>query len=193
VTTIVAVQYKDKVVFGADSQVTSGAGRRQSHREMVKITSRSLYLIAGSGECAPCDIAQHIWQPPIPKASDVDDLYHFVIAKVVPSLKLCFKENEYKWNEVDADGETKFAFLIAVGGMVFEISDDMSVSLDGSGFYGIGSGSDFALGALIAGAPIEKALTIAADNDIYTSAPFIYHTQLKKRITQIKKGEKNAR
>lgn len=183
-TTIVAVQYKDKVVIGADSQVTSGGGRRQSHREMVKISERSLYLIAGSGEVAPCDIAQHIWQPPIPKLSDVDDLYHFMIAKVVPSLKACFKEQEYKWNEPDEHGETKFAFLLCIGGQVFEIDDDLSVSLDARGFYGVGSGSDYAVGALCAGATIEQALSIAADNDVYTSAPFIYQTQLKKRLAK---------
>jgi ATP-dependent protease HslVU (ClpYQ) peptidase subunit len=184
VTTIIAVQHKDKVVIGADSQITGGGGRRQSHREMVKISERSLYLIAGSGECAPCDLAQHIWQPPIPKASDVKDLYHFMIAKVVPSLKACFKENEYKWNEADGDGETKFAFLIALGGQIFEIADDMSVSLDSRGFYGVGSGSDYASGALSAGATIEKALAIAAENDIYTSAPFIYQTQARKRLVK---------
>jgi ATP-dependent protease HslVU (ClpYQ) peptidase subunit len=107
-----------------------------------------------------------------------------MIAKVVPSLKACFKENEYKWNEADEDGETKFAFLIAVGGQVFEIADDMSVALDSRGFYGVGSGSDYAIGALCAGATLETALTISADNDVYTSAPFIYHTQLKKRLVK---------
>jgi ATP-dependent protease HslVU (ClpYQ) peptidase subunit len=104
-----------------------------------------------------------------------------MISKVVPSLKNCFKDNEYKWNEADADGETKFAFLIAVGGQVFEIADDMSVALDSRGFYGVGSGSDYAIGALCAGADLETALKVAASNDVYTSAPFIYHTQLKKR------------
>lgn len=183
-TTIVAVQYKDKVVIGADSQVTSGGGRRQSHREMVKISERSLYLIAGSGEVAPCDIAQHIWQPPIPKVADTKDLYHFMIAKVVPSLKACFKEQEYKWSEHDEHGETKFAFLICLNGQVFEIDDDFAVSLDARGFYGVGSGSHYAVGALCAGVTLEKALTIAADNDVYTSAPFVYHTQHKAKTVK---------
>jgi ATP-dependent protease HslVU (ClpYQ) peptidase subunit len=102
-----------------------------------------------------------------------------MISKVVPSLKACFKEQEYKWNESD-DAETKFAFLIAVGGEVFELAEDMSISLDGKGFYGVGSGSSYAIGALSAGATIEKALQISADNDAYTSAPFIYKTQKKK-------------
>jgi ATP-dependent protease HslVU (ClpYQ) peptidase subunit len=56
----------------------------------------------------------------------------------------------------------------------------MSISLDGKGFYGVGSGSGYAIGALSAGATIEKALEISADNDAYTSGPFIYRTQKKK-------------
>jgi ATP-dependent protease HslVU (ClpYQ) peptidase subunit len=178
-TTIVAVQYQDKVSFGADSQVTSGSGRVANHSQMVKISKRGDFIIAGSGECAPCDIAQHIWNPPAPKVVDLNDVYHFMIAKVVPSLKQCFRDNDYKFDTEDA--ETKFAFLIAVGGEVFEIADDMSVSLDSKGFYGVGSGSGYAIGALAAGATITQALKIASDNDAFTSAPFIYYNQPKKK------------
>jgi ATP-dependent protease HslVU (ClpYQ) peptidase subunit len=177
-TTIVAIQHKEKVVFGADSQTTSSDGRTSNHPKMVKITERGEFLIAGSGECAPCDIAQHIWIPPTPTVKDWNDLYHFMIAKVVPSLKACFKENEYKWDS--DDDEAKFSFLVAIGGEIFEIADDFSVCLDSKGFYGVGSGSGYAIGALSAGATIEKALQISADNDAYTSAPFIYKTQKKK-------------
>ena len=178
-TTIVAIQHKDKVVFGADSQVTSPNGRTSNHPKMIKICERGDFIVAGSGECAPCDIAQHIWIPPKPTAKDFADVYHFMISKVVPSLKACFKEQEFKWNEADADGDTRFSFLIAVGGEVFELADDMSICLDSKGFYGVGSGSSYAIGALSAGVTIEKALQIATENDAYTSAPFMYVTQKK--------------
>jgi ATP-dependent protease HslVU (ClpYQ) peptidase subunit len=177
VTTIVAVQSDDGVLFGADSQVTAANGRKYSATRMVKISERNGYIIAGSGECAPCDIAQHIWLPPIPTAKDKRDLYHFMIAKVIPSLKQCFKDNDYKVNP--DDDETAFSFLIALDGELFEIADDFSISLDDSGFYGVGSGSSYAIGALHAGATIEQALTIAANNDAFTSAPFIYIDQEK--------------
>ena len=177
-TTIIATQHDDGVVFGADSQVTSG-GKIYRDNRMVKITERNNYIIAGSGECSPCDIAQHIWQPPTPTATDRKDIYHFMIAKVVPSLKKCFKENDYKIDSDDND-ETRFSFLIAVAGQVFEIADDFSVALDSSGFYGVGSGSPYALGALRAGASMEIALNIAAISDAYTSAPFVWKTQDKK-------------
>jgi ATP-dependent protease HslVU (ClpYQ) peptidase subunit len=175
-TTIVSVQTDDGVLFGADSQVTAPNGRKYSARQMVKISERNEYIIAGSGECAPCDIAQHIWNPPKPNAKDKRDLYHFMIASVVPSLKQCFKDNDYK---VSDDDENSFSFLIAICGELFEIADDFSVSRDDSGFYGVGSGSSYAIGALHAGATVEQALMIAAKNDAFTSAPFIYIEQEK--------------
>lgn len=176
-TTIVAAQLDDRVLFGADSQVTAPNGRKYSAKQMVKISQRNGYIIAGSGECAPCDIAQHIWNPPTPTAKDKRDLYHFMISKVVPSLKQCFKDNDYKINS--DDDENAFSFLIALHGELFEIADDFSISLDDSGFYGVGSGSSYAIGALYAGATIEQALTIASKNDAFTSAPFIYIEQEK--------------
>jgi len=176
-TTIIAVQSNDGVLFGADSQVTAPNGRKYSASRMVKITERNEYIIAGSGECAPCDIAQHIWIPPKPNAKDKKDLYHFIIASVVPSLKQCFKDNDYKINQ--DDDENAFSFLIALCGEIFEIADDFSISLDDSGFYGVGSGSSYAIGALHAGATVEQALMIAAKNDAFTSPPFVYIEQEK--------------
>jgi ATP-dependent protease HslVU (ClpYQ) peptidase subunit len=175
-TTIVAIQYADGVLMGSDSLVT--AERKYNHPRMAKITETGPYLIGGSGEVAACDIVQHIWEPPIPTVADKKDLYHFMIAVVIPAMKKCFKENEYKWDA--EDDETKFAFLIAIDGEVFEIADDLSVCLDAAGFYGIGSGSSLALGALKAKAEMPDALQIAADLDPYTAPPFIYQKQLKK-------------
>ncbi len=126
-----------------------------------------------------------IWQPPRPQGGEWSDLYHFMIAKVVPSLKACFKENEYKWDV--EDDESKFCFLIAIGGQVFELADDMSISLTDTGFYGVGSGSSYAIGALEAGASLSEALEIAARNDAYTSGPFLYYTQPQPKKAQRRK------
>ena len=176
-TTIAAVQKDDGVYFGADSLVTST--RKYNHPKMVKISQRGQFIIAGAGESAACDIAQHIWNPPTPTASDKKDIYHFIISKVIPSLKQCFKDNDYKWDKDTDASDYNFAFLIAVCGEVFDISDDFAVSLDSSGFYGVGSGSSLAVGALEAGASIERALEIASKHDPYTAAPYMFMEQLK--------------
>ena len=175
-TTIVAVQNDDGVTFGADSLVTST--RKFNHPRMIKISQRGQYIIAGSGLSSFCDVAQHIWNPPKPTVEDRKDYYHFIIAKVIPSLKQCFKDNDLKLDE-DKDDDPRFAFLIAVGGEVFDIADDFAVSMTSSGFYGVGSGSSLAIGALEAGASIDKALEIASKHDPYTAAPFLYLNQKK--------------
>jgi ATP-dependent protease HslVU (ClpYQ) peptidase subunit len=175
-TTIVAVQKDDGVYFGSDSLVTST--RKYNHPRMVKISERGQFIIAGSGLASFCDVAQHIWTPPNPSAADKKDYYHFMIAKVIPSLKQCFKDNDLKLED-DKDDETRFAFLIAIGGEVFDIADDFAVSLTSTGFYGVGSGSSLAIGALEAGASIQEALEIASKHDPYTAEPFLYTNQKK--------------
>jgi len=173
VTTIVGKMTPTKAHFGADSLVT--ADRKYTHPNMVKVVERGQYIIAGAGESAACDIIHHIWKPPTPITADKADLYHFVISRVVPSMKDCFKHNEYKWDE--KTDETKFSFLIAIGGEIFDISSDFAVCIDSDGIYGIGSGSSLAIGALKAGASIKRALEIAADKDPYTAPPFLYYEQ----------------
>ena len=173
-TTIAAKVTSAKAIIGADSLVTST--RKYSHPQMVKVVERGQYLIAGAGLSAACDVIQHNWIPPTPTDKDKKDLYHFFASKVVPSMKRAFKDNDYKWDE-DKDGETNFAFLIALGGEVFELADDLSICLDSDGIYGIGSGSSLAIGALKAGASMKKALEIAANKDPYTAPPFMYYEQ----------------
>ena len=168
-TTIVGLVKDGVVIMGADTQVTD-ADRKNNHVKMEKITKNNGYLIAGSGDSQPCDILQHIFIPPVPNATDRKDLYHFMITKFVPAMRECLSENNWK-PDMD-DKESGFSMLIAYDGEMFDIGDDFSVLLNGDGIYGIGNGSKFAIGALYAGASIEKSLEIAANNDIYTSGPF---------------------
>lgn len=173
-TTIVGVQYKDKAVLVADSRVTDDSGRIYTHPQMRKITERNGYLIAGAGEVGPCDIANHLWTPPRITAKDKTDVYHFMITKVMPSLRKCLIDNGYNFEEPhdrSKDG-LRFQLLIAVAGEIFDISDDLSVCMSDDGIYGIGSGSPYALGALHAGAKPLKAMEIAAKLTAFTAAPF---------------------
>ena len=178
-TTIIAVQDVHGVRFGADSLTTTS--RKYKDSRMTKITEQGEYIIAGSGLASYCDVAQHIWKPPTPIRADRADMYHFIISRVIPTLKNCLKENNLELEIKDDDG---FDFLIAVGGEVFYIDQSFSVCLDSSGFYAIGSGADFAIGALAFGASIEKALEIASQFDPYTESPFQYVKQEKTNLRQ---------
>jgi ATP-dependent protease HslVU (ClpYQ) peptidase subunit len=180
-TTIIGVQYNDKCVILADNQVTDENGRKYSHPDMAKISEVGCFLIAGAGEVSPCDIAQHMWTPPRLTAKDKDDVYHFMISKAMPSLRKCLEENGYNFNEdhdKSKDG-LRFQFLIACGGELFDIDQDLAVMRSGDGIYGIGSGAPYAIGALHAGAKPMKAMEIAAKITAFTSGPYLQKEQIK--------------
>lgn len=175
-TTIVGLCKDGTVTLGADSQVTNG-DRINNSLIMEKITKNNGYLIAGSGDSTPCDILQHIFIPPVPTVAERKNLYKFMITKFVPAMRECLEDNGYK---ADPKEDSGFSMLIAYDGELFDIGDDFSVLLNDTGIYGVGNGSKYAIGALSVGATIEKALQVAADNDIYTSGPFQIVKQTKK-------------
>jgi ATP-dependent protease HslVU (ClpYQ) peptidase subunit len=177
-TTIVAIQYPNKVVMGADSQTTGESGTIYRHESVRKIVANGKFLIAGAGDASPSDICQYVWEAPTPRGVEWNDLYRFMITKAMPSLKQCFKDADYK-----SDADSSFSFLFAIGGEVFDVSEDFSVLKKENGIYGIGSGSNVAIGAIQQGATIESALEIAEQNDAYTSGPFDFVTQVKHTRT----------
>jgi ATP-dependent protease HslVU (ClpYQ) peptidase subunit len=175
-TTIVGVCKNGTVTLGADSQVSDG-DRPNNSLTMEKITKNNGYLIAGSGDSTPCDILQHIFIPPVPTVAERKNMYKFMITKFVPAMRECLEDNGYK---ADPKEDSGFSMLIAFDGELFDIGDDFSVLLNDDGIYGVGNGSKYAIGALFAGASVEKSLEIAAHNDIYTSGPFQIVKQTKK-------------
>lgn len=180
-TTIIGVQYDDKAIMIADSRVTDDTGRVYSHPKMQKIIDKNGYLIGGAGEVAPCDIAMQLWNPPKPTTKDRDNLYQFMIRKVMPSLRKCLEDNGYNFNEPTdrAKDGLRFQLLIAVGGEIFDVSDDLSVCISADGLYGIGSGAPYALGALWVKAKPMKAMEAAANLSAFSAPPFYEFIQYK--------------
>jgi ATP-dependent protease HslVU (ClpYQ) peptidase subunit len=176
-TTIIGLEYKDSAVIVADSQTTDESGRIYNHPDVKKIAERGNFLVAGSGEVLPCDVAQHIWEPPVPTKADYKDLYHFMISKAMPSLRKCLSENGYNFDEDNK--ETRFQFIIAVGGEIFDVDQECSVSKSDTNVYAAGSGAPYALGALHAGADAYEAMEIASKLTAFTAGPYLSKTQLK--------------
>jgi ATP-dependent protease HslVU (ClpYQ) peptidase subunit len=180
-TTIIGVQSDNGCTLVADSLVSDDSGRTWNHPQMTKINKRGAFLIGGAGEVAPCDIAQHIWEPPVLTVKDKKDVYHFMITKAMPSLRECLKANGYNFEEAqEKDSSSRFQFLMAVNGELFDIGDDLSVMRNADGFYGVGSGAQIALGALHAGAEAVRAVEIAAKLSIFSEGPFQVEVQYSK-------------
>jgi hypothetical protein len=179
-TTIIGLQYEDSCFIVADSRTTDHTGKVFSHPEVEKISERGQYLIAGSGETLPCDVAQHIWEPPTPTVKDSKDLYHFMISKVMPSLRKCLSENGYNFDETVTPGDgPRFTFLIALHGELFDIDAELSISRSEDGVYGAGSGAPYAIGAIFGGADAFEAMEIASKLTAYTAQPYHSKEQFK--------------
>jgi ATP-dependent protease HslVU (ClpYQ) peptidase subunit len=176
-TTIIGLEYPKSAIIVADSQTTDANGYIYNHPDVKKIAERGPFLVAGSGEVLPCDVAQHIWEPPVPTKADYKNLYHFMIAKAMPSLRKCLTDNGYNFDEDNK--ELRFQFIVAIGGEIFDIDQECSVSKNTSGVYAAGSGASYALGALHAGADAFEAMEIASRLTAFTAGPYISREQPK--------------
>jgi ATP-dependent protease HslVU (ClpYQ) peptidase subunit len=177
-TTIIGVEYANRCVILGDSRVV-GDSKIYSHPDMVKVVTNGNFIIGAAGDVRALQVILHTWKPPAAVTKDKENIFQFMISKVVPSLKQ--QLNDYGLLDTkSSDKEFELYVLIAFNGNIFEIDSDFAVSRSDSGYYGIGTGGDYALGALYAGATPEQAASIAALNDSKTAEPFITETQLKK-------------
>ena len=177
-TTIIGFEYANRCVVLGDSRVV-GDSKIYSHPDMVKVITNGNFIIGAAGDVRALQVILHTWKPPTAIAKDKENPFQFMVNKVVTSLKQQLTDSGIL-DAKSTDKEFELYVLIAFNGNIFEIDSDFAVSRSDSGYYGIGTGGDYALGALYAGATPEQAASIAALNDSKTAEPFILETQYKK-------------
>jgi len=172
-TTIVALQGGSVATIGAESYTTYG-DRPFFHKDVKKIVRSGKWLIAAAGDANACDLITNIWKPPTPRGNK--SLHDFVATNVMKSLRKMLADNNYTQQPKD-DG---FDLLLAYNGEVFQITNDFTLLRSGAGIYGVGSGADYAVGALMAGATVEEAMKIAIKLDINSGGPI--QIELSERL-----------
>lgn len=163
-TTIIGLQDGNGCSMFADSQTTNGE-RPYFHRDLEKIVKRGQYLLAGAGSARAVDIAHWLWTPPPCHVEDDAFLYEFMIITFIPSLRRALVFNGF---ETGPSNDEDFGMLVSLRGNLFEIASDFSVLVRRDGYYGIGTGAAYAIGALSAMATPQEAMDIAIQNDIYS-------------------------
>jgi ATP-dependent protease HslVU (ClpYQ) peptidase subunit len=174
-TTVIGIQYDDKVVIAADSRTSDSNG--QIWKTTAKVGVNGSFLLAGAGDCFPLDIAQYLWKTPIPTIKDYKDPIRYMVSIVIPSLRKAMEANGYTKDPNDKDAG--FDILISFGGNLFIAGDGWDVNIPNHNIASIGSGGAYAHGALSAGASIEDAMKIAEENDNNSGGPFIILEQKK--------------
>lgn len=175
-TTIIGVQKKDRAVIGADSLMSGG---ERNYEGTLKIIERNGYVYAGAGDPRPLQLALYTWRPPQISAR-TKDLMKFMVNSVAPSLGQLWEKGKIDFKTGEEDDRPTIDLIIALRGEIFEIDQTLTVTRDTNGLYAAGSGGDYALAALHAGATPRKAMEIAEKMNNKTGRPFKFITQFKE-------------
>lgn len=174
-TTIVAVEGENDIKFAWDSQ-TTWMGRAMLGGVKVFENGPVTFGVAGGARSA--DILKHM---SIPDRKDYEPGYNnesWIVRTLVPAIVAEFKEVEAS----DAGSfDTDSHIILVVGGEIGYLSSNLSWVTDSSGVYAVGSGSDYAIGALMAGVSVKRAVEIASQWDLYTGGDVVTKTIKKEK------------
>lgn len=160
-TTIVAIEKRDHVVIGWDTQTTAGNETWQSD----KVFAVGDDLVIGAS--GPTFVGQLLrcMKPP---ALDTWDVDRWMTRQFAPAFADELDRYKLLCGTPPSWGGRA---LVVARGRVYLVHSDLSWSRRPSGLYAIGSGADYALGAMTVGADAHAALEAAALYDPGTSAP----------------------
>lgn len=200
-TTIVAYQGSDYAVVGVDSRVsTMDDSGYVSHimtlsSDSTKVTTVGKYILGAAGDFRAINILHHVFQPPsLTPGLHGKKLDQFMTMKFIPALRECFEKQGYAAPERDNSShiaEQGSTILVVVNSKIYVVDFDYAWASDSSGVYALGTGCQYALGAMsiLLGkdkkdiSPTQarnfvlKALNVAAKYDPHTGAPFQTHIQ----------------
>ncbi len=167
-TTIV---YKDGALAW-DTQ-TTWQGRGMTGRDKVFTNGPVTFGVAGLGRVG--NILRHMDIPALKEYEPGFDARRWVTRELCPAILAALKEadaaeivNSQANAEADIIIYVKGDRTPAGEGLVGYLSSNLSFVEDESGFYGVGSGSPYALGALHRGASAKEAVETAIFFDLYS-------------------------
>lgn len=199
-TTIVGIQGDGFSVICADSRIVSVAedGSTSAVSQLgngtSKVSQNGPYLLGAAGDVRAINILHHAFQPPTPPNNlRGKKLDAFITVKFIPALRECFEKQGYASPGRDGAhiAEQDSTIVVVIHGTIYVIDGDYSWCSDANDYYAVGSGSDYALGALHILMHLRKGLTVqatkaiatkaiatAAKYDVHTGAP--YHTYIQE-------------
>lgn len=141
-TCIVGLITESQLIFGADSLVTTDSDAKFTLSDK-KIFKKGKFLFGFCGSLRYGQLIKHKY--PMPTYSPTRDIESYVHRVFLPDLHSFLAAHTYQKLECPL-----FEFLVGIGDRIFIVSDDFSVVSTPSPYQAIGSGSQYALGALFA-------------------------------------------
>lgn len=171
-TCVVGLVDKGTVYIGVDSAAVQGWTRRKS--KVAKVFRRGPFLIGYTTSFRMGQLLQHHLDVPPQEAAQDDVAY--LVTHFIEKARALFKEKGFA--KVESNTEKGGQFLVGYKGRLYSVESDFQVGEHEDGYDAIGSGADFALGALAAltrlkpTERITRALEIAAHFNMGVCAPF---------------------
>lgn len=170
-TTIIFKEVDKGVEIAYDSQMTSGSGKDRTGFDKVFVNNSVIFGVSGAVRDANILQFAKIPSPKDVKKKKIDE---WVVTKLIPAMQKALRESGSLYTNNGESGSNNHT-LVAVKNRVYKISSDFAMIRNVSGNYSVGSGSPYAMGALLAGADVATALEVAAELDSYTGGD-LYET-----------------
>lgn len=162
-TTIVAVQTPDDVLFAWDSMLTRG--NEYGGMLAPKVWCRDGIVFAVSGSARFMDLLYAAEFP----TYDGTEVRRWLIKTFVPVVQDLIVASGHTAHLLEDDTALMSGLIVVVDGTAHMFDAVLSPATTVEGVYTLGSGGDYARGALFAGADLQKALEIASAIDPYTA------------------------
>ena len=170
-TCVIGLRHGGRVYIGADSAAVQGWSVRPSN--VPKLFRNGPFLIAYTTSFRMGQLLHYELE--VPKQAGEDDR-KFMVTKFAECTRKLLKERGF--SKVDSNSEKGGQFLVGYNGALYTIHTDFQVAEVAEGLDSVGSGSDYALGAMVALEKlppvrrIKKALQIAAHFNMGVCPPF---------------------
>lgn len=177
-TCIVGLVQRGTVYIGADAASVSGWTSRVT--KLPKVFRRGPFLIGYTTSFRMGQLLEHALEvpPQVTRGRGVehDDL-RYMVTVFAESVRQLLKDRGMA--KVEANTESGGQFLVGYRGRLYSVQADFQVNEMADGFDAVGSGAEFALGAMLAlkGTPpvarIRRALEISAHFNMGVCPPFV--------------------
>jgi ATP-dependent protease HslVU (ClpYQ) peptidase subunit len=172
-TCVIGIIDNDRVFIGGDSAAVAGWTRRRTL--LQKVFRRGPFLIGYTTSFRMGQLLEH--QLLVPKQDDRESNMGFMVNKFIEATRALLKERGF--SKIESNNESGGKFMVGYRGRLYSIESDFQVGEMAEGFDAIGSGSEFALGAMSAlnALPpkrrILRSLEIASEYNMGVCAPFV--------------------
>lgn len=177
-TCIVGIVERKTVYIGGDS--ASVAGWTSRITRLPKVFKKGPFLIGYTTSFRMGQLLEHSLQVPAQAQTDRDDM-RYMVTVFVEHVRTLLKDRGMA--KIEANAESGGQFLVGYRSRLYSVQSDFQVNEMADGFDAVGSGAEYALGAISAlrgVSPIprlKRALEISARFNMGVCGPFFVRSQ----------------